>query len=108
MISNSAWEKVKRSVNSFRSGTAVPFSDEVHINDQSVKPGWYGFFTIPGREKWTLILNENYDQHLAEEYDPAEDLLRLETTPITLEDTVQRLTYYIKNIGEAEGILSMS
>lgn len=88
--------------------TAIHFSDEVRIQDKSIQPGWYGFFTIPGREKWTLILNKNYDQHLAEEYDPNEDLLRVETDPVLLADTVQRLTYAIEPTGDKTGLLSMS
>ncbi|SEJ65129.1 Protein of unknown function [Cyclobacterium xiamenense] len=88
--------------------TAVHFSEEVRIQQQSIPPGWYGFFTIPGREKWTLILNKTYDQHLAEAYDPEEDLLRIETSPIVLADTVQRLTYAIEPTGDGAGILSMS
>ena len=78
------------------------------IQDQKVPAGWYGFFTIPGREKWTLILNKNYDQHLAEEYKQEEDMLRMEVDPIALKDTVQRLTYEIDEQDVNSGIISFN
>jgi hypothetical protein len=88
--------------------TAIHFSKEVRIENHSVPPGWYGFFTIPGREKWTLILNKNYDQHLAEEYKQEEDLFRLKVNPTVLKDTVQRLTYEIEDLEGNEGVISLS
>lgn len=75
--------------------TAMSFSKEVSINGVIVPAGMYGFFTIPGREEWTLILNKTYDMHLADEYDESEDLVRVTVTPEMLENSVQRLTYEI-------------
>ncbi len=75
--------------------TAVTFGQPVRIADTQIPAGTYGFFTIPGRTQWQLILNEHYDQHLAEEYDPARDLVRLTVTPDTLGQVVQRLTYEV-------------
>lgn len=46
--------------------TAVTFSKDVVIEGTDVPPGTYGFFTIPGRETWTLIINKHFDQHLAD------------------------------------------
>ncbi|SHN09478.1 Protein of unknown function [Cyclobacterium lianum] len=89
--------------------TAISFSDAVTIADQHVPAGMYGFFTIPGREKWTLVLNEVYDQHLADDYEQSRDILRFETDPIALEDTVQRLTYeVVSSEGQNSGIIAMS
>lgn len=75
--------------------TAISFSKDVSINGVKVPAGMYGFFTIPGREEWTLILNKTYDMHLADEYDESEDLVRVTVTPEMLENSVQRLTYEI-------------
>ena len=88
--------------------TAVSFSEPVQIDDQKIPAGTYGFFTIPGRETWTLILNEHYDQHLAEEYQKDLDLVRLEVTPVVNEEVVQRLTYQIIDSGEGAGVISLS
>lgn len=88
--------------------TAVTFSKDVVINDIIIPAGEYGFFTIPGRETWTLIINKRFDQHLADEYDEVEDVVRVSVKPIELENEVQRLTYEIEKIADSEGTISLS
>lgn len=88
--------------------TAVTFSEAVVINGVEVPAGMYGFFTIPGREEWTLILNKHYDQHLADEYDEADDVVRVTVTPEELESPVQRLTYEVIMAGEREAEIALS
>lgn len=75
--------------------TAISFSNDVLINGVEIPAGMYGFFTIPGREEWTLIINKVYDMHLADEYEESEDVVRVSVTPEILEESVQRLTYEI-------------
>jgi len=88
--------------------TAVSFSEEVKIQDVTVPAGMYAFYTIPGREDWTLILNERYDQHLADDYSEEEDVVRMTVTPTMLDEVVQRLTYEIREIDETHGEIVMS
>ena len=88
--------------------TAVTFSEDVVINEVEVPAGMYGFFTIPGREEWTLIINKHYDQHLADEYDEADDLVRVSVKPIDLDNEVQRLTYEVEKVSDSEGAISLS
>lgn len=88
--------------------TAVTFSEDITVEGTSVPAGTYAFFTIPGREKWTLVLNERYDQHLADDYDDTEDVVRIELEPTILEDVVQRLTYEVHGIDETHGEIAMS
>ncbi|AFL83066.1 Protein of unknown function (DUF2911) [Belliella baltica DSM 15883] len=88
--------------------TAVTFSEDVVINEVEVPAGMYGFFTIPGREEWTLIINKHYDQHLADEYDEADDLVRVSVKPIDLDNEVQRLTYEVDKVSDTEGAISLS
>jgi hypothetical protein len=61
--------------------TSVHFSKGVEINGRKIPAGKYAFFTIPGKEKWIVILNTRFDQHLADEYNEKEDVLRLEVSP---------------------------
>jgi len=86
------------------SATSINFSSEVLVGDKPVPPGKYAFFIIPGRERWIAILNKNYQQHLADDYTPDEDVLRMEIVPAKLEKPVPRLTYFVKakdkNTGE--------
>jgi len=88
--------------------TAITFGQDVKIEGTTIPAGTYGFFTIPGRENWTLILNEVYDQHLAEEYQQSQDLVRVQVQAKELEDVVQRLTYELEDLGDGKGMIHMS
>lgn len=87
--------------------TAVEFSEDVNISGTEVPAGMYGFFTIPGKEEWTLILNKNYNQHLADDYDESEDLVRVTVSPEELEEEVQRLTYEVEVESGKHGAISL-
>lgn len=77
--------------------TKITFSQDVSIEGNIVKAGTYALFTIPQRENWTLILNKNYEQHLADNYDKKDDILRVSIIPEQLENSVYRLTYQLQN-----------
>ena len=87
--------------------TAVSFSETVMVDSVRVEPGMYAFFTIPGREKWTLVLNRRYNQHLADDYDANEDIVRLEVEPTEMDTVVERLTYQVAETGEQTGELAL-
>lgn len=82
--------------------TKISFNKNVLINGQKLSAGEYAFFTIPGKEHWTLIFNKKPNQHLADDYQQNQDALRLEVTPEQLPGSVQRLTYRVKK-DTAEG-----
>ncbi|RZL07402.1 MAG: DUF2911 domain-containing protein [Pedobacter sp.] len=58
--------------------------------------GKYAIFTIPDKEEWTLIINKNWNQHLADDYQESEDVLRLKIKPIANQHT-ERLQYFIES-----------
>lgn len=87
--------------------TKVSFSRDVIIAGKVIPAGDYGFFTIPGKDKWTLILNKNYDQHLSDEYNAAEDVVRVEVTPGKPEKIIQRLTYKVKKLSPTAGEITV-
>lgn len=88
--------------------TSIDFSQAVRIGDQLVAAGTYALFTIPGRKEWTIILNENYEQHLADDYDEARDVLRFRVQPEKLSESIESLTYAVNASGEGRGNISMS
>lgn len=90
------------------SATTINFYNDVFIGETRIKEGKYAFFTIPGEEAWTIILNENYDQHLADDYDSSLDVLRLEVKPETLQSNQEELLYEVKQTDENLGIISIS
>ena len=56
----------------------IKFYKDALLAGLEVKAGTYALFTIPGKEKWTIILNNGLDQWGAFGYDAAEDALRVE------------------------------
>lgn len=61
--------------------TTITFSGPVKVAGQEVPAGTYGFFAIPGKERWTLILSKNATQWGAFSYKQAEDQLRFTVAP---------------------------
>jgi hypothetical protein len=86
--------------------TSVQFNKDVMINGTKVPAGQYAFFTIPGKEKWTLILNTRYDQHQADDYNEKEDVVRVEVKPEE-HNMTQRLTYVVEKIDGKSGEIKM-
>lgn len=72
--------------------TSIHFFGDVQIAGQSIPEGKYAFFTIPSEEEWTLVLNKNWDQHLTDEYDPEEDVIRWTVKP-EISDHKEALSY---------------
>ncbi|MCC5932329.1 MAG: DUF2911 domain-containing protein [Cyclobacteriaceae bacterium] len=75
--------------------TNISFSGPVIFGGKMVDAGKYGLFTIPGPETWTVILNKNYNQHLADDYDQKEDILRVEVIPYE-NDHAEQLEFFVE------------
>jgi len=90
------------------SATNINFNKPLKINGTEFEAGKYALFTIPGKDKWTIIINKNWDQHLADEYDISEDLLRIEVIPEALEESVEQLNYTVSSMGDNKGEISIS
>lgn len=56
--------------------TEVRFYQDVMLGNQTVPAGTYTLFTIPGKEEWTIILNEDTDVWGAYSYDQSKDVVR--------------------------------
>jgi len=90
------------------SATSIEIDKAVTINNTSIPAGKYAFFTIPGKEKWTIIINKNWDQHLADNYDAKEDVVRMDVTPETLQSVQERLKYSIIDKGNSQASIDVS
>jgi hypothetical protein len=88
--------------------TNITFQEDVIINEKLIPAGKYGFFTIPGIEEWTIILNESWDMHLADDYNQQKDILRITTVPQNLEEPVESLTYNLKVLDKNTARISLS
>jgi len=87
--------------------TSIEFSQDVIINDEEMSKGKYAFFTIPGENQWTIILNENFDQHLADDYDSKLDIIRVKVLPEVISTSVESLTYEVIALDDFNGEVTM-
>lgn len=83
--------------------TSIEFDKDIKIGETIIAAGRYAFFTIPGKDQWTVILNKNWNQHLADDYSEAEDVVRLQVTPQVNESHQERLRYVINANGDRAG-----
>ena len=81
------------------SATTIEFSVPVEIGGKEVKAGKYALFTIPGNDEWTIIINKNWEQHLADEYSATDDVARVKAT-VKETPPRERLNYALKQIDE--------
>ncbi len=88
--------------------TSISFDKDVVIGGKQVPAGKYGFFTIPGKEKWVIILNKQWDMHLADDYQQSEDILRLEVVPETLETPAEVLIYTVTATDSKKATVSVA
>lgn len=82
------------------SATTLEVGKDFQMGDKQIPAGKYALFTIPGKDEWTIILNKNWNQHLADDYTEAEDVARVKVKPEAIQDLTERLKYEIDQTGE--------
>ncbi len=58
--------------------TEITITRDIQINQQLLKAGTYSLFTIPGKEKWVIILNSDVGLWGSYNYNSKKDVLRFE------------------------------
>ena len=61
--------------------TKIKFSKSVVVEGQSIPPGRYSLFTIPGADTWVVILNSDTTIYGTYGYDRVKDIARFVVTP---------------------------
>ncbi|MFO7847193.1 MAG: DUF2911 domain-containing protein [Balneolaceae bacterium] len=87
--------------------TSVEFEDDMLVNGEPVPAGKYAFFTVPGDETWTVIMNEHWDQHQASEYDEELDVARFDVEPMETDHTEQ-LIYSVVSEEDDSGFIELA
>jgi hypothetical protein len=72
--------------------TVLASTSAFTVGGTTLPAGRYGVFTIPGRERWTIILSRQSNAWGAFSYTPTEDAVRFTVTPKPAEFT-ERLQY---------------
>lgn len=75
----------------------LSFEGDVSIEGHPVPAGTYGLFTIPNKDKWTVILSKNPKQWGSYQYSQEEDLLRFEVPATELTNKVETFTILFEN-----------
>ena len=88
--------------------TWIETDTDIEIDGKELKAGKYGFFTIPSKEEWTIILNSNWNQHGKDEYDEKDDVIRFKVTPIIADSLKEHLEYNIDKISDTEGEITLA
>jgi len=78
--------------------TEITFSKNVIIDKKEIKAGTYTLFTIPQKDKWTIILNSKLDQWGAYNYDKTKkyDMFKTEVA-VRKSDLQEKLIFSFKD-----------
>lgn len=80
--------------------TLFQVTDDVLINGQPLKAGSYSMHTIPGKDEWTVIFNNDPGQWGSFSYDAKKDALRVKTKPQMVSDNQEWLMYSFDPVSE--------
>ena len=86
--------------------TTLETDRDLMLGSLHVPAGKYSLYTIPSAEKWTLIVNNTWDQW-GTNYDEAQDLGRVDMEVSTSEEATEQLTIGIEAGEGSNGTLSI-
>lgn len=69
--------------------TKIKFGEDVKLNGQPVPAGEYALYTVPGKDKWEVVLNKGLKNWGTDGYKPEEDVVRFEADASELPVTVE-------------------
>jgi hypothetical protein len=78
--------------------TVISFDQDVTIAGKTIEEGAYGLFTIPGKDEWTIIINEDADQWGSNNYKQEKDIVRFTAKP-TANESMEKMTFTIGEDG---------
>ena len=86
--------------------TTISFNYDVKFDDKVVPAGKYGLLMIPGKDKWVVILNSEWNQWGAYHYDQQKDVARVEIKPMSIPLT-ELCSYHFTGVTKNKGNLNM-
>ena len=72
--------------------TEIQFYKDVKFGGKSLKAGTYSLFTIPGKDKWTIIINSDILYWGAYSYNEENDVLRVEVEAGSSDEVIEALS----------------
>jgi hypothetical protein len=87
--------------------TMFVVTDDVLINGQPLKAGTYSLHTVPGKEDWTIIFNNDAGQWGSFTYDEKKDALRVKTKGQMVSDSQEFLEYTFDPITDSTATVNI-
>lgn len=84
--------------------TTFTSTGDLKVNGQVLPAGTYSFFTIPGKDEWTVVFNKEKDLWGSYEYKPEQDALKVKAKPRPAEHA-EWLSYGFENLTPNTGEL---
>ena len=72
--------------------TEITFKKDMKFGGKDVKAGTYTMFAIPNENEWTIIINKDFNQQGAYNYDEKKDVLRVSVKPKKTDQFVETFT----------------
>jgi hypothetical protein len=88
--------------------TEIKFYREISLNGQSIDPGTYSLFTIPGDNEWIIILNSDLDYWGSYSYQEENDVARISAKLEEIDQNVEPFTIQFEQAGPDKGIMQMA
>jgi len=83
--------------------TTIMFEEDMEVEGKTIPAGKYALFTIPGKDEWTVVLNSEWDQWGAYNYEESKDVHRFTVKPEMNKENQERLMFNVSK----DGVVSM-
>ena len=87
--------------------TMFVVTDDVLINGQPLKAGTYSLHTVPGKDEWTIIFNNDAGQWGSFTYDEKKDALRVKTKAQMASESQEWLEYTFDPITDSTATVNI-
>lgn len=85
--------------------TEITTTRDILIDSTLLKAGTYSLFTIPERDKWTIIINSDVGLWGAYNYNPQKDLWRFDVPVQSSDETYEPFTIILDHRNELADLL---
>ena len=81
--------------------TKITLTESAHIGGKPIEAGTYALYTIPGKDKWTIIIHANTKMRslAGDVYKQEEDVFRFEVEPQLTDDYIETFTLQFADLG---------
>ena len=87
--------------------TEITTKKDILVNNILLKAGTYSLFTIPEKDKWTIVINTDVGMWGAYNYNPKKDLWRFEVPSQTTDKIYEAFTISFDHRNEVADLLIM-